>query len=544
MRKHKFITFGLLLFSSIRLLSAEPAVIHVPYVLEDVTFLLNTLKNANSGDTIKVAVGKYFLNEELTIPAGVIVIGGFKDGFAGENRIYPGAATEITQMTVFDGNSLVRTEPSKKHRVATVYGTLDGILIRNGHIRNGHGGGVYIANTGTVQNCIIKGNVAMYVPGDGSKMTPENAAHGGGVYIAGGNLFNCVVAYNMSNQGFGVSGEAGKMVNNTVTANTSAPESVLVEGGKFHHYKIEDHSISDPGEIAVSTFCLAKTEVTTSQYAVFANAVDLFHENGNIILASGYLSNAGLKKDGSSSNNISDLIDPSPGCQGSVDKVPAGSTVGVRYGFTSTGSLTLFSTNYEPYGLCKVGSDYVYNKNGTPSDAVDLHVNNESMSQVSWIGSLAFSLWLGGSLPTEAQWEFAARRSEAGSGDAACNTLPYAGSADRDAVAWHHDNNISYENIHEVAIKAPNAIGLYDMSGNVWEWCADLYTVSNDNYPAYGGGNSSVDPVWNIIVDSSSRVLRGGSWDSTIIYLSLSFRYLSTLGSTDYYFGFRPTLIP
>ncbi|MDR1369820.1 MAG: formylglycine-generating enzyme family protein [Dysgonamonadaceae bacterium] len=540
MRKRRFITFGLVLLSSIGLLStAESAVIEVSNVVK----LFEALDPATvkSGDEIKVSVGKYFLDAELAIPAGVTVIGGFKDGFADENRIYPGSATEIAQMTVFDGNSVVLTKPSDKHRVATVAGILDGVLVRNGHVRNGHGGGVYIASTGTVQNCIIKGNVAMCVPSGGGKITPDNAAQGGGVYIAGGNLYNCVVVYNMSNQGHGVAGTVGKMINNTITANTSAPVPILIEGGIFHHYRSHGYPDFDPGELTMSTFYLAQTEVTTSQYAIFANAVDLSHEDENVTFAPGYLLGAGLKKNGAPSDDIPDLVDPGPACQGSVDKVPAGSTVGVRYNFTS--DKVLFEIQNDPFypnGLRKVGSDYVYNKSFISGD-VNLHLNNESMNFVTWTGSLAFSLWIGGSLPTEAQWEFAARRTTDGTGAAACNTYMYAGSNDLDAIAWCEDNGDPREAIHEVATKAPNAIGLYDMNGNVWEWCADWYNGSS-NYPAYGGSNSSIDPVWNTAASASPRIIRGGGWYDSYWSLATRFGYSPT--TMFNHLGFRPVLVP
>jgi formylglycine-generating enzyme required for sulfatase activity len=106
-------------------------------------------------------------------------------------------------------------------------------------------------------------------------------------------------------------------------------------------------------------------------------------------------------------------------------------------------------------------------------------------------------------LPTEAEWEYGAR---------AGNDLLYAGSNDADDVAWYSSNSSSTS--HEVAQKDSNNWGLYDMSGNVWEWVWD-------GAAAYGAA-PVVDPV---AAPSTTRVLRGASWDNTADAVRVSYRF-------------------
>lgn len=121
-------------------------------------------------------------------------------------------------------------------------------------------------------------------------------------------------------------------------------------------------------------------------------------------------------------------------------------------------------------------------------------------------------------LPTEAEWEYAAR---------AGSTGIYAGSLDR--MGWHSQNGEGQT--HPVGQKQPNAWGLYDMHGNVWEWVQDWY---NDSYY---GSSPAADPVGP--PTGQSRVMRGGSWMYVARYASASarFRYGPDDKSND--LGFR-----
>jgi len=127
-------------------------------------------------------------------------------------------------------------------------------------------------------------------------------------------------------------------------------------------------------------------------------------------------------------------------------------------------------------------------------------------------------------LPTEAEWEYAAR-----GGDNVRQTVEtrrgvslqkngvsqkYAGSNILIEVGWYGDNNLM--ETRAVGLKLPNPLGLYDMSGNVFEWCWDWY----DN-------------------DKDSRVLRGGSWYLSAVISRVAIRYVIAPGNRDYLIGLR-----
>lgn len=130
-------------------------------------------------------------------------------------------------------------------------------------------------------------------------------------------------------------------------------------------------------------------------------------------------------------------------------------------------------------------------------------------------------------LPTEAQWEFAARGGNESDG------YMYSGSDDIDEVAWYEDNSNGEPG--SMFMKEANELGIYDMSGNVEEWCQDWY----DDYV----GKKQVDPTGP--KTGMKHVLRGGAWNLSADYCRLTSRGKSgSLGKVWYYaFGFRLALV-
>jgi formylglycine-generating enzyme required for sulfatase activity len=160
-----------------------------------------------------------------------------------------------------------------------------------------------------------------------------------------------------------------------------------------------------------------------------------------------------------------------------------------------THSVTLSSYYIGKYEVTQ--SEWMVVMGGNPSyfKGDDRPVENVSWDDCqTFISRLNSLTGLSFSLPTEAQWEFAA-----GSGNSN-RIYKYSGSSNVSDVAWYDDN--SGGTTHDVGKKSANELGLYDMSGNVWEWCRDWY----GNYSS----NSQTNPTGPY--NGSCRVLRGGSW--------------------------------
>ena len=157
-------------------------------------------------------------------------------------------------------------------------------------------------------------------------------------------------------------------------------------------------------------------------------------------------------------------------------------------------------------------------------------IDNHPIVNVNYGDAMAYCDWLAEKtdanyrLPTEAEWEYAARGGKGSKG------TKYSGGRSLDNAGWYDAN--SGRKTHSVATKNPNELGIYDMSGNVREWCKDWYGEYNAAAQTNPKGATS----------SSYRVLRGGSWTRSAAYCRVAYRSYGDPAHRFNYYGFRVVL--
>ncbi len=152
---------------------------------------------------------------------------------------------------------------------------------------------------------------------------------------------------------------------------------------------------------------------------------------------------------------------------------------------------------------------------------------NNPVINVTWYDVSAFVVWLNKKtdgkfrLPSEAEWEYACR--------GGVENQTYCGGNDLNSVAWYAEN--SNGKVHAVGQKRANGYGLFDMSGNVWEWTEDCYHDSYDGAPNDGSAWTSGS--------CDMRVFRGGSWNYAPQFIRAAFRGRMVPGKDGPLLGFR-----
>jgi formylglycine-generating enzyme required for sulfatase activity len=203
-------------------------------------------------------------------------------------------------------------------------------------------------------------------------------------------------------------------------------------------------------------------------------------------------------------------------------RIPAGS---FQMG-CSEGDKECYEDERPPH-IVKISSDFWIGQTEVTVGAFEIFANAKGVRMppdqksgkypvmaVLWEEADAYCHWAGGRLPTEAEWEYAAR--------GGTKTVRYGAV---DAIAWTSAN--SQHMLHEVAKKQPNAYGLYDMLGNVWEWTGDWYGSK------YYEFSPATDPTGPPMGDTlayqggsfPTRVLRGGAWIGFPGVARASYRY-------------------
>ena len=159
-------------------------------------------------------------------------------------------------------------------------------------------------------------------------------------------------------------------------------------------------------------------------------------------------------------------------------------------------------------------------------------INSHPIVNVSWDDAVAYTDWLSEKLdadyrlPTEAEWEYAAKGGKLSKG------TKYSGGRSLDNAGWYDAN--SGDQTQAVATKNPNELGIYDMSGNVWELCKDWY---GEDYYKTSPATNPKGPT-----SGEYRVLRGGGWDGKATICRVAYRNNYPPSARYSNFGFRVVL--
>ncbi len=305
------------------------------------------------------------------------------------------------------------------------------------------------------------------------------------------------------------------------------PGMVWIPGGTFRMGGDNDQAQADEypkHTVTVNGFWMDKTEVTNAQFAAF-------------VKATGYVTTAEKAPDW---NELKKQLPPG------TQKPDQSLLVAASLTFAPPDRPVALD-DYSQWWAWTKGADWKH-PDGPASNLKGKE--NYPVAQVSWYDAAAYCRWAHKRLPTEAEWEFAARGGLKGNvypwGNEPVNNGHSKGNFFDGHFPDHNTMTDKYYETAPVASFQPNGYGLFDMAGNVWEWCADLY---NYNYykqlPVNGPNLNPKGPAKSFDPDepyATKRVIRGGSFLCNESYCSgyrVSRRMKSTEDSGMEHVGFR-----
>jgi formylglycine-generating enzyme len=277
---------------------------------------------------------------------------------------------------------------------------------------------------------------------------------------------------------------------------TSHSGMVLIHGGSFEMGGDNDQASSDEypkHKVSVSSFYIDVTEVTNAQFKKFVDAT-------------GYITTAEQKP------NWEELKKSvPPGTPKPPDSVLIAASLVFK---PSNGPVDL--NDYSQWWSWVAGANWQHPE-GPKSSIVGKE--NYPVVHVSWFDALAYCKWAGKRLPTEAEWEFAARGGLINQiypwGNEGINIGNSKANSWEGKFPYYNNQKDGFLKCAPVKSYQPNAFGLYDMAGNVWEWCSDWYdanyyqTIVNKTTVNPSGSQKSFDPQDPY---TPKKVLRGGSF--------------------------------
>jgi formylglycine-generating enzyme required for sulfatase activity len=332
------------------------------------------------------------------------------------------------------------------------------------------------------------------------------------------------------------------IINNTIVNNANCPRMAsLINTAGFKIINNYNDLTGNGNTYTLSRYYMASTETTVGQYCCFLNAIDPTVSRINVYISADDLS-AILVANASLSGHTSETVESvlSIGQAVATSVSTSGTLAWTLCSFT-TGASNLYGELY----YSSTSKIFGPGDAGTVTSGESKHHNVYACSYVSWYGGIAYGIWMGGMLPTIGQWYYAGCATDNNGGKAANSHYPSpvvktdnpsinnTSDALLIPIAWYYNNSGSH--VHQVAKKAPNSVGLYDISGNLYEWCLDWYTNS-----AYTGGADGVC----VVSGASYRFFRGGSWYYYPDRCSLGSRYRENPHYLYNNLGFRLAVVP